>query len=1720
MKNMTAKDVSPAGKAGFRCDFPVSMRSFALCLASMTALAASALTDVYWIGGSSGNWNDASNWSSVSYPDSSDCHVKITNETPVTISLGSGTFKLGSLSFSGADHKLTGDSTTSGLLTFYGGKTLPDVPVIDVQQGRVATINYARAGDGHGGCGISKQGAGALVINGAFGLSARFELFEIAQGVVSNCYPVGNGFTLNGRCIVRSGATFASTANNSIDDYVVIELEEGAVFDNCNKRDGYGGFTGYGTVKGTSNTGSYWNSAPLEFGGLLYGIHTLNPTVAHTSVEGGGYLVVGASNTLANADIVILGDAVYTNILRFAPGVGTFYIKSVKTSKPDPLVLEDTNGDPITLSINGQPQIGITGCGNYLKTSAGTLVLTGDLYTATGTLSLKTDWLHAGNLVAGYDATGLERLGMLETFPGTTFTMRNHDDTTWNVAILGDGTVTHEGLGVWTLNNLSMTNGTFTISDSSTAGRIVLAGGTSKFGAYNVSPTTYTTVVTGGDYTFPGTLKMEQGRKFEQTGGTVRCCLQANHVNTNEIYYTISGGTLISRATAAVNNYPQGVGMDISGDAHVELRHENSYFHRISSGNSSHTIRLSGNAYLGVDGLLIIGEYTSCATGTLELAGGVMEVNGNLNVPAGMAQSTDAYGRIIFDGGLLRAMMPGRSYMTWSSNEDPNEHLKGYVRSGGAIIDVSESSYTPYLVINWPFVSDVEEGIDGGLEKRGLAQLTLRKPYRATGPVNLRDGTILVDTGCGTTPFGTANMRIGGGLMKFAGADVTVNPASGAPLTYENGATLSLSSGTHLTLGAAGAAPGSAIARDGHGVLLVMSGAAGTALGASSSITVNGGLENDPSTGILRQPIFERRQVTGNVNPYRARFLKCDANNELVPATTVEFDPSTSTSATVAEITSAAASVSGNVSVGALNVELSPKGKGLTIAENATLTIGSGNAGSVAPLLLNNVSTGSGVNDNAGIAGGGKIDFGESEGVIVFNSNAGYLVPVVLECVLSGSGGVTFAAPMRQFDGLGCRGAAEIRRASTYTGGTWIQNMQVAITKEGGLGSGTVRVCGDLDGGSLMIPGNYDSSKFTNALELAGSGPSYPDDSVNPRYYGTLIVRKGGVAFSGGVTLKSDAIIATGSRGGRKAVDFTAPITGPGSLTVRGTSPVRFSAANTYAGGTVITNGVVEVADAGSLGTGPVVIMPGGVLRFINGSPKTISNVITGEGKIEMNSAAVTLTAADGFQGETSGNGSVSGGGGYVKSGDGVASFTGALPYTGATTVEAGTLRLGYAPCDILPATDAVAFRLDASATDTITETDGRVTSWADADGRDIAFANTVEYAPTRTASALDGKDVVNFDGQPKRGLVATAAIPELRTVFFVTRVASTHPNSFSNMGLFGKAGADFGLRFLDANTIKADSMFLEGVIHVNGTSAMTFVWGAQPYDKASVPNNRFNLIEAEAAIPVQNATLGIGDYWATTYKRSYCGDIAEVVAYDRWLSDVERIEVERHLQSKWGLAEAAPIACTNVLPVSTDLTVARDAILDLAGGIHEVASLSGMGLVTNSSAGTATLRLASGTSVFAGTFGGDIYLEVAAGATLDLGGGSLTVRKVGGAGQIVNGTLIVTDEIQPGGVGTVGTLAFETAPVADGATLVIDGDGTSVDAISVGGDFELAGLSLCVSDMKSIPGGRYTVVAAGNALGGTFSATNLPGGRRCRIVYDASNAILVHNIGTVIVFH
>ena len=62
---------------------------FAALAAAMVVSSSFGLTDVYWINGSGGDWNNAANWSGGAVPNSADCHVHVTNQTAVTIALGS-----------------------------------------------------------------------------------------------------------------------------------------------------------------------------------------------------------------------------------------------------------------------------------------------------------------------------------------------------------------------------------------------------------------------------------------------------------------------------------------------------------------------------------------------------------------------------------------------------------------------------------------------------------------------------------------------------------------------------------------------------------------------------------------------------------------------------------------------------------------------------------------------------------------------------------------------------------------------------------------------------------------------------------------------------------------------------------------------------------------------------------------------------------------------------------------------------------------------------------------------------------------------------------------------------------------------------------------------------------------------------------------------------------------------------------------------------------------------------------------------------------------------------------------------------------------------------------------------------------------------------------------------------------------------------------------------
>ena len=141
-------------------------------------------------------------------------------------------------------------------------------------------------------------------------------------------------------------------------------------------------------------------------------------------------------------------------------------------------------------------------------------------------------------------------------------------------------------------------------------------------------------------------------------------------------------------------------------------------------------------------------------------------------------------------------------------------------------------------------------------------------------------------------------------------------------------------------------------------------------------------------------------------------------------------------------------------------------------------------------------------------------------------------------------------------------------------------------------------------------------------------------------------------------------------------------IAGSTSLVKKSSGTLVISTVNTYSGGTVISNGVIQLGAINAIpstGAGDVAVNSPGLLD-LNGNSDII-NALTGNGTVDnvtAGGAPVLTVGNNGNSGTFSGviqntTGTV----GLTKEGNGVETLTAANTYTGTTTVNAGTLRVG-----------------------------------------------------------------------------------------------------------------------------------------------------------------------------------------------------------------------------------------------------------------------------------------------------------------------------------------------------------------------------------------------------------------------------------------------------------
>ena len=485
----------------------------------------------------------------------------------------------------------------------------------------------------------------------------------------------------------------------------------------------------------------------------------------------------------------------------------------------------------------------------------------------------------------------------------------------------------------------------------------------------------------------------------------------------------------------------------------------------------------------------------------------------------------------------------------------------------------------------------------GGINKSGVGLLALSAANTFTGPVNVNQGTISVDTIGATT--------LAGGL----GQNATIrlgNAGSSGSITH-TGAAESTDKRLQIGNGAAGTADGGAtVTANGTGAIAFTSGTfnvadstataartltlGGTA--ASGTSTIQGAIVDNSATGSVG--VVKNGTGAWKLSGANSFSGQLQVNNGSLVLASVGTTGAASNAGTngvirignlnsngelillgTGESTDKQIQIGGGASSGhAGDATITANGSGPTIFTNASFNVADGTA--TAPRLLN-------------LGGGPSSGTNVVQGVIVDNSNAGGVVTVVK------NGGGTW----------------RLEGANTFSGGVLVNRGTLVITSIGDTGSASaLGTAGVIRLGNQAYSGTLDSvgaSATTDRQVQIGSGKA----STHTGGATILADGSGGLRFTNPLfNVAETAIEAASSRvlvlGGTSSVasviegsigDNVATGAGVGavSVTKEGTTTWVLSGANTYTGPTRVSAGLL-VVDGSIAGAGGVGVLPGAAL--------------------------------------------------------------------------------------------------------------------------------------------------------------------------------------------------------------------------------------------------------------------------------------------------------------------------------------------------------------------------------------------------------------------------------------------------------------------------------------------------------------------------------------------
>ncbi|EHH6205568.1 TPA: autotransporter-associated beta strand repeat-containing protein [Salmonella enterica] len=963
---------------------------------------------------------------------------------------------------------------------------------------------------------------------------------------------------------------------------------------------------------------------------------------------GAGTLILNAENTYTGSTTISEGTLIATNVEALGTGNVT---------------------DNATLEMNtgGDFDNAISGSGQVVKSGDETLTLSGaNSYTGGTTIS-------GGTLVA----SNVEALGTGDITDNATLELNTGGD--FDNVISGSGQVVKSG------------DKTLTLSGSNTyTGGTTISGGTLV--ASNVD------ALGSGDVTDNATLELNTGGDFDNNiGGTGSVVKSGDKTLTLSGANSYTGGTTISGGTLVATNVEALGSGDVTDNATLELNTGGTFDNVISGSgqvvkSGDETLTLSGvNSYTG--GTTISGG-TLVASNVEALGTGDITDNATLELNAGGDFANNI-------GGTGSVVKSGDKTLTLSGS---NTYTGGTTISGGTLVasnvdalgsgDVTDNA-TLEMNTGGDFANNI--GGTGSVVKSGDKTLTLSGTNSYTGGTTISGGTLVASN---VEALGTGDVTDNATLELNTGGDFD-NAISGSGQVVKSGDKTLTLSGANSYSGATTISGGTLIATH---VNALGTGAidnrASLLLDASGQFTVtdltteSGGNTEIGAGSTLQATTLTQKSdstLTINLNSNTVDPVIHAASQVSLAGTlditgvgdVLDSDPASTDDLDTFTLIASDKTIAGDFE------KLTVAGMDADLADFITVDGRIDDTGK--QYELTTALTWYADRDDAVTDAHGTFNLTNADGSFAVNT------------VLENVDATLDPASATGWDGTSLikqgAGTLILNAENTYTGGTTISGGTLVATNVDALGSGDVTDDATLE---LNTGGTFDNA-ISGSGQVVKSGDDVLTLSGANSYSGGTLISDGTLVASNVDALGSGDVTNNATLEMNTGGDFINNIGGTGRVEKSGDDTLTLSGSNTYTGGTLISDGTLVASNVEALGTGDVT--NNATLELNTGG--TFDNAISGSGQVvKSGDDVLTLSGANSYSGgtlisdgtlvasnvEALGTGDVTddatlelntggtfdnaigGSGNVVKSGADTLTLSGSNSYTGGTTISGGTL--------------------------------------------------------------------------------------------------------------------------------------------------------------------------------------------------------------------------------------------------------------------------------------------------------------------------------------------------------------------------------------------------------------------------------------------------------------